>query len=487
MDKTLSVHPLTFRTRLAYGIGAIGPAMAGSTMIFFLMLFFTDVAGLNAALAGSVLMVGKIWDAINDPLVGILSDKTRSRWGRRLPWLAFSAIPFAIFFSLEWWVPPFAHGAANQTALFLYFVVISIFMNLAYTAVSLPHQALIAELSTDYDERTRLAGFRQGSELAGSVGGLVLALAVFGVLKEADKQTQYFVFGSVIGLVSLIGLVLCLIGIWKPVCEREKLRVEQQTEEKSLGFFEQFRIAFSNRPFLMVCGIYLFSWLAMQFTATILPYYVTHCLKLSSTTFQTLALTVQVTALILIPAWSWVCVKLGKKAVYQLGMVCWIVAQSFLFFLPPTQSEWIYLLGFTAGFGVSVCYLVPTAMLPDVIELDELTTGQRREGLFYGFLVFLQKNVLALGTFLIGWGLALAGYVSHGPGEAAPVQPESALLAIRIAIGPLPTISLLLGMFLTWKYPITKERHAEILRALDERRRHRESPASAQPGSSFSA
>lgn len=444
--------------------------MAGSTMIFFLMLFFTDVAGLNAGLAGSVLLVGKVWDAINDPLVGLLSDKTRSRFGRRLPWLALGAIPFALFFGMEWWVPPFLHSATSQTALFLYFVIISIFMNLAYTAVSLPHQALIAELSNDYDERTRLAGFRQGAELAGSVGGLVLALGIFSALKGADKQTQYLVFGSAIGLVSLIGMVICLIGIWRPVQLLERQRIEQQTVEKSLGFFEQFQIAFSNRPFMMVCGIYLFSWLAMQFTATILPYYVTHCLGLTSTTFQTLALTVQVTALALIPAWSWACVKWGKKTVYQLGMICWIAAQSFLFFLPKSDSNWIYLLGFVAGFGVSVCYLVPTAMLPDVIELDELETGKRREGLFYGFLVLLQKSALAIGTFLIGWVLALSGYVSHGPGEIAPVQPESALFAIRIAIGPLPTLSLLLGMFLTWKYPITKARHAEILQAVKAKR-----------------
>lgn len=470
MDSNASVQPLTFRTRLAYGIGAVGPAMAGSTMIFYLMLFFTDVAGLNAALAGSVLMVGKIWDAINDPLVGLLSDKTRTRYGRRLPWMALGAIPFALFFAMDWWVPPFLHSAANQTSLFLYFVIVSIFMNLAYTAVSLPHQALIAELSTDYDERTRLAGFRQGAELAGSVGGLILAILIFAALKNHDKQTQYLVFGSTIGGVALVGLILCLIGIWKPVCEREKLRIEQQTAEKSLGFIEQFQIALRNGPFMMVCGIYLFSWLAMQFTATILPYYVTHCLGLSSTIFQTLALTVQVTALLLIPLWSWACVKLGKKTVYQLGMVCWIAAQSFLFFLPKTDVIWLYLLGFIAGFGVSVCYLVPTAMLPDVIELDELQTGKRREGLFYGFLVLLQKFALAIGTFVVMWAIGLAGYLSHGPGEATPVQPESALFAIRIAIGPLPTLSLLLGMFLTWKYPITKERHAEILRQLAERK-----------------
>lgn len=109
-------------------------------------------------------------------------------------------------------------------------------------------------------------------------------------------------------------------------------------------------------------------------------------------------------------------------------------------------------------------------MLPDVIELDELKTGERREGIYYGFFVFLQKIALALGSFIVGQALAMAGYLSSGPGEVAPEQPASALTAIRIAIGPLPALSIVLGMVLAAIYPINKRRHAEILRQLAERR-----------------
>jgi GPH family glycoside/pentoside/hexuronide:cation symporter len=124
-----------------------------------------------------------------------------------------------------------------------------------------------------------------------------------------------------------------------------------------------------------------------------------------------------------------------------------------------------------AGVGISVCYLIPNAMLPDVIELDELKTGERREGVFYGFFVFLQKIALALGTFLVGQALSFAGYISSVSGEAIPEQPDSALTAIRIAIGPLPAISLLLGIALTAIYPINKKRHEEILRELDMKKK----------------
>jgi GPH family glycoside/pentoside/hexuronide:cation symporter len=232
---------------------------------------------------------------------------------------------------------------------------------------------------------------------------------------------------------------------------------------------EQFAIVFANRPFLIVCAIYLFSWLAMQFTATILPFFVESCMGMPGGAFQTLALTVQATALLLIPAWGWLSVRVGKKPVYFYGMAFWLVAQAGLVFVQPGQTALMYLLGFIAGFGISVCYLIPNAMLPDTIEYDELRTGQRREGVFYGFFVFLQKMALALGTFIVGQALAAAGYLSHGPHDAVPVQPESALTAIRLAIGPLPAIALLFGIFFAWLYPITKAKHAEILRQLAQR------------------
>ena len=458
-------------TRLAYGSGEFGPAIAGSTMIFFQLIFLTNVAGLNAGYAGTVLLIGKLWDAFNDPLIGWLSDHTRTRWGRRLPWITVSVLPFALCFWLQWLVPGFI-SQQNQLALFAYYVVVSLAYNSFYTGLILPHNALTAELTSSYDERSRITGFRMAFSLAGSVGGLLLALVIFRLLQHAPPTTQYFWFGATISLIGIGSMVFCLAGIWRTVIARERERVAAKAAlptEKPVPIREQFRIVFANRPFLIVCGIYLFSWMAMQFTATILPFYVESCMGLPSGDFQLLALTVQATALLLIPAWGWLSVRAGKKPVYFYGMSLWLVAQVGLLFLQPGQKPLLFVCAFVAGFGISVCYLIPNAMLPDTIEYDELRTGQRREGVFYGFFVFLQKCALALGTFVVGQVLAAAGYLSHGPHEAIPVQPESALTAIRLAIGPLPAVALLLGMFCTWRFPITKAKHAEILRQLAER------------------
>ena len=229
-------------------------------------------------------------------------------------------------------------------------------------------------------------------------------------------------------------------------------------------------IVFSNRPFLYVIGIYLCSWLAVQITAAIIPYFVVNWMGLPNQAFTQVALAVQGTALVTLFFWSAVSDRVGKRIVYFLGAGLWILVQGGLFFLQPGQVGLMYGLAIAAGFGVSTAYLVPWSMVPDVIELDELRTGQRREGIFYGFMVLLQKLGLALGLFLVGNALDQASFIESVPGQPTPLQPESALFAIRVAIGPIPTVSLILGLVLAYFYPISREIHAAILLRLRERR-----------------
>lgn len=455
---------LSFATKLAYGAGDLGPAITANIGVFFALFFFTNVAGLSAGLAGSILMIGKIWDAVNDPMVGVLSDRTSSPWGRRLPWMLYGAVPFGLFFFLQWIVPPL-----TSWGLFWYYVIIAIFFNSFYTAVNLPYTALTPELTQDYDERTSLNSFRFTFSIGGSILSLFLALGVFSLLK-IEQQQQYLVLAGICTVLSVLPLFWCVWGVRDRVLATEARRMETETEEQ-IPVFQQLRIAFSNRPFLFVAGIYLCSWLGVQVTASILPYFVVNWMGLSEAEFNLVAIAVQGTALLMLYVWSAVSQRFGKKAVYYMGMILWIIAQGGLFFLQKGQIGWMYFLAVIAGFGVSVAYLIPWSMMPDVIELDELQTGKRREGIFYAFMVFLQKMGLALGLFLVGIALQSAGFKERIAGQPIPVQPESALYAIRIAIGPLPMVGLILGLILAYFYPITKEVHAEILLKLSERKR----------------
>ncbi|MCL2936803.1 MAG: MFS transporter [Trichodesmium sp. MAG_R02] len=451
----MQTEKLNFWTKLAYGAGDLGPAICANIQVFFLLYFFTNVAGLSASIAGSILMIGKISDAVNDPIIGVMSDRTVHPWGRRYPWMVFGAIPFGILFFLQWIVP-----TTNQSFLFWYYVVIAVLFNIAYTIVNLPYAALTPELTQDFHERTSLNSFRFAFSIGGSILSLVIAQLIFSIFKDNPIQ-QYLVLGIVCAIIAVLPIYWCFF------CTRDRAVSNNTKKEEynntNLSIVEQIRIAFSNRPFLFVIGIYLCSWLGVQLTASILPYFVIYWMQLPEGTFPQVAIAVQGTALIMLFVWSFVSKKVGKKAVYFMGICLWIIAQGGLFFTQPGQVGLMYFLAVIAGFGVSTAYLVPWSMIPDVIDLDELNTGQRREGIFYSFMVFLQKIGLAIGLFLVGVALDIAGFIETIPGETPPTQPYSALLAVRIAIAPLPTIFLIVGLLLAYFYPITREVHNEIL------------------------
>ncbi|MEB3342423.1 MFS transporter [Okeania sp.] len=461
-NPSMQAQKLSFWTKLAYGAGDLGPAICANVQVFFLLYFFTNVAGLPAGIAGSILMIGKISDAINDPIIGVMSDRTVHPWGRRYPWMVFGAIPFGILFFLQWIVP-----STNQSFLFGYYVIIGVLFNIAYTVVNLPYAALTPELTQEYNERTSLNSFRFAFSIGGSILSLVIAQLIFSLFKGNPIQ-QYLVLGIVCAIIAVLPIYWCFFGTRKRTLSNNKK--PEEDNNTNLPIVEQIRVAFSNGPFLFVIGIYLCSWLGVQLTASILPYFVVNWMKLPEATFPQVAITVQGTALIMLFVWSLLSKKVGKKAVYFMGVCLWIIAQIGLFFIQPGQVGLMYFLAVIAGFGISTAYLVPWSMIPDVIDLDELNTGQRREGIFYSFMVFLQKIGLAIGLFLVGIALDIAGFIENIPGQPTPTQPESALFAIRVAIGPLPTIFLVVGLLLAYLYPITREVHDQILLQLRERK-----------------
>ena len=553
-EKPVDHEKLNFTTKLAYGSGDMGPAITANILVFFLLYFFTNVAGLPAGLAGSILAISKVGDAINDPIAGILSDRTHTRWGRRIPWMLLGTIPFGIFFFLQWIVPEFsADPEVNKWCLFVYYIIIASLFNLAYTIVNLPYTALTPELTQDYNERTSLNSFR----FAFSIGGSILSLVLAGFIAEAypiDLKQRYLVFALISTLLCVTALFWCTLRIQ----EKGAVPLLQKRGKKILGFIltalgvvaivyginfisasmtlplttdpsvllqgkrdflkgvvgilfglqfvgfglsmifakvephlnsveaiaakneadnapsipikEQLKIAFTNKAFLYVMGIYMCSWLGVQMTASILIYYVVGWMGMNEDAFPTVAIAVQGTALVMLFFWKFVSDKLGKKAVYYMGTAFWIVAQAALFLIQPGQTTLLYIGAVMAGFGVSVAYLIPWSMIPDVVDLDELNTGKRREGIFYSFMIFMQKLGLAVALFLIGIALEWSGFIERIPGEAIPVQPESALFAIRVAIAPLPTVFLIIGLVLTYFYPITKEVHADILMQLKARK-----------------
>lgn len=469
-QQTPENEKLDLSTKLAFGAGDLGTAITAMIGISYLSPFLTDVAGLNPQFAGQTQLVGKVWDAVNDPMVGVLSDRTQSQQGRRYPWMIWGAIPFGVFFFLQWIVPHFSNNdQANQWGLFWYYTAISILFNAFYTIVNLPYTALTAELTQDYDERTSLNSFRFTFSIGGSILALVIGL-VISLIVPSNRSQQYLLLGAICAIISVFPVYWCVWGTKKRAQAVAKLH--PQTEQSvSIPLLQQVKIAFTNRPFLFVVGIYLCSWLAVQLTAGIIPYYVTSWMRLPQWHISLVLLAVQGTAMSMLFVWSAISRRYGKQAVYFMGMSVWMIAQSGLFFVQPGQIVLMYVLAVLAGFGVSTAYLVPWSMLPDVIELDELNTGQRREGIFYSFIVFVQKICLGIAVNIVLQRLGMAGYIKPTNEIPIPIQPDAVLQVIRFSIGPIPAIALICGLVLTYFYPLTREMHAQILLKLKERQR----------------
>lgn len=445
---------LSVMTKLAYGIGDVGPAIVAAVSGFFLNAFLLDVAGLRPALAGAIFLIVKIWDSVNDPFIGAISDRTNTRWGRRRPWLLFGAVPFGLAFFLHWLVPDL-----SMAGKFWYYLVIALLLDTAYTAVNVPYTALTPELTSDYDERTSLNSYRFSFSILG------------GVLAAFFHGTIVAGFDDV-----LVGNALSA-GIWAFFIISTSLVTFAFTREKHFrqeadsgpGFLEGMRIVFSNRPFIDVTTIYLLSWLCIQFVQANLLLYVRYWVG-AEAQFPLLILALQFTAFAFLLIWTRVSAKIGKKRVYYIGMSFWVLVALALFFVQPGQVALLFTLAILAGIGVSVAYLIPWSMLPDVIEYDELKTGQRREGIYYGFFVFLQKLGISLGLAFSNFALEAAGYVNPvGVGAPFAEQPAAVLLVLRLFVSIVPAVVLLFSFYVVYRYPITREKHAEMRAELARR------------------
>ena len=466
---SLPFSRLPRRTKIIFGLGDWGPTTAGTAIMFFFAFFLTDVARLPPAYASLVLLIGGLCDAINDPLVGLLADRVRTRWGRRRPFFLFGAAPFALTLIALWWAPPWDAPLAKM----LYYVIAYLVWDTAFTLVSIPYSALTPELTEDYDERSRLNGYRMVVSMA---GGLISAIAVpmvAGMFPE--PKTGYLLMAVIFGVLGAIPYLLLFFGIrerapLRPPSDLPPRRVEgnlAQGEGRGTGggsgwgagVFSIFR----NHPFRYAAGIYLTSWVTISLVAALFQYYLTYPMQMPDRVEIVLGL-LQASALACTAAAVWLATRLGKQQTYVVGVLCLSAIVIPLTLLQPGAETVVFALALLAGFGVAIAQVIPWAMVPDVIDADELATGLRREATYYGVLTFAQKGGAALALALMQGVLALTGYV------AGAQQPASALLAMRLMIGPAPAVLLLISAWLAWRYPLTRERHAALRAQLAARR-----------------
>ncbi len=453
---TSGSEELSFWTKAAYAIGDLGSSAGPGTIIpFWYLYFLTDVAKLDPALAGLSILLGKIWDAVNDPLVGALSDRTRTRWGRRRPYLLFGALPFGAAFALLWIVPPIQ----NQLLLCLYFALMYMIFDTAFTFTGCPYQALTPELTLDHDERTSLLTYRMAVSIgAGILVALLLGEVIFPNF-PGDERAAFMTTGIICGAIFVVPLLITFFG----TREREEFQVEE-----ALSPLVGLRYLLRNKEWRYAIAMSLLSWMPVDIASAVFPFFLVYWIGMTEGDSNLVLGVILGSATLFLPVVLWLSRRLEKKTAFLIATASWAVIMLAILLVPQGAVGLAYLVAALAGFGVSSAHLLPSAMSTDVLEVDELMSGKRQEGIYAGFSVFVRKLSTALVLAMIGPVLAWSGYQ-----EGAAVQSPTALTAIRLMIALAPTVLLVVACIVAWFYPLTRERHAEISRELAQRRRER--------------
>ena len=442
---------LSRRTKLLYGAGDTGFSLTGTIIGAYFAIFLTDVVGISPGVAAAAIFVGRSWDYVNDPLIGHISDRTRTRWGRRRPFLLFGALPYALAFAILWWRPPLE----SDLALAIYYAVAYLVYDASATFVYMPYFALTPELTSDYDERTALTSYRMFFSIFASLVAFTVPLAIIGTFAP-ENASRVLVMGLAFGIASALPLLLTFLG----TRERQVYMAQEQPR-----LLQSLRAAMKNRPFVFGMAIFLLTWVAIDLLQATLLYFVKYCVQREAQSDLIMGV-IFVTAILVLPFWEWTSRRWNKRWAYVAGIAFWAVVQLVMVTLnASTDITLLLFLCVLAGIGVSAAHVLPWSIIPDAIEWDELRTGERHEGMFYSLITLMQK---VASSVAIPLALLLLDVTGYTPNTAR--QPASALLGIRILAGPIPAALLCAGILFAILYPLSRERYAAVCEELESRR-----------------
>lgn len=438
----LGQQKLPLRLKLSYAMGNVGMQMLIASMSFFLLIFYTDVALIPPAIASSALLVGKVWDIINDPLFGWLVDRTNSRFGRFRVYLIFGAAPLAVCAAALWMVP----SGLSPLAAFIWIAVTYTIFDTLFTLVQLPYAAMSAELAKDYDERTSLMAISSVGALLGYILGSVLMPIL--VQAAPDLQLGYTIAGGFFGLFA--GVSIGIVA-WQV---KEPRRVDRR--HKPLPIFAAILNTLGNRPFVMLITAFGLVRLGLTLLQTSLAYFVVYQLHQGREALPKILLALLVMVGLFIVFWQWVARRWDKNIAYAGGLTISAVAVSATFWLNPGQLNFMFAVMAVVGVGMAAHWVVPWAMLPDVIEHEQAHNGERRAGMYYGVYGLVDKIARTVGIVAVGWILQFYGYVPN------VAQTSEALFGIRLVFGPIPALCIFLAIPLLIFYPMNRKAHARL-------------------------
>ena len=445
------MQKLTSREKYSYGIGAYGKDLACGIVYTFLMIYFTDVVGINPAFVGTLFLMARLWDAINDPIMGMIVDNTRSRFGKFRPWIFIGTILNSVVLFLLFRKPDL-----EGTSLYLYYSVMYILWGMTYTIMDIPYWSMIPTLATTKEDREKISVVPR---IFASLGGLTVTtfgIALVNKLGNGNqiKGFEYFALGIII--IFIISTIVTCINV------KEKTQVQVNNEKVNIK--QAFNILKQNDQLLVFIGIVLAYNLAMQLAGGAAIYYFKYVAGSNSLypIFTTASQFAEIAALFIFPMIS---KDLSKKQVFAIASFSPAIGLAGLVisgFFAPQNVVIIAVCGVLYKMGSGLTLGATTVMLADVIDYGEVKLGSRNESIIASFQTLLVKTASAVSAWFIGVGLTIVGYVANAE------QSASTIMGMRVLMGVIPTIITVLAFVIYAKgYKLDGAYLEEILKKVN--------------------
>ena len=440
---------LPFRIVFGWGLGTLGVAALFNATNVLLLRFLTDFAGLAAVAAGLAIALSKVYDAVTDPLMGVLSDRTRTRWGRRRPYLFLGGLGCGVAFALLFHAPALGGGQASVVLVFLLLLVYAT----AYTVFNVPYLAMPAEMSRDYHERSYLMSYRVafigvGQVAAGFLGPFLIVFYGGGVL---GHQRMSLVLAGII-----------IAATWGSFFLTSGAPQTEQTVTERPRFKEQLHTVLENRPFMILILAKMALLMGVAFTGSTMAFATTRILAVPDQFLAILIVVLTTGQIASMPVWLKLARRKGKKFVYYGGALLFCLSSLSWLLADAGEAVPVFLVrGLVWGIGSGGLQLIVQSLVPDTLEYDYLRTGLRREGVLSGVYTTVEKIAFALGAAVTGLLLGSMGYVSGTEGTQTE-QPESAILAIYLCMSVLPAIAVALSAFALHWYRLDESKLAAL-------------------------
>ncbi len=437
------MNSLTNKIRIGYGIGDYAICLYWSGVSLYLLYFYTDVVGITPQMAGLIYAIGIAWDAITDPFMGYMAERTRTKMGSYRPYIYYGSIPLALSFVVLLWVPPF-----EGILLLSFLIVVNLIHRTCFTIVSVPYSSLTARITDDSDERTKLTTARMLAASFGTFSISALAFPIVLYFGGGEEALGFVYLGLIAGLVAVIILSITVYFVEE--------RSFEFTKAELPNFSKVFKSVSNNYPFWIVFSAILILISTYLMFNNNLIYFSKYALGFHE--YQGLILGVlSGTNLLAIPIWAFLAIKVGKKNTWMISMAFLFVGFLIFYFYPISElNELLYILG-CIGFANGATGVLFWSMLPDTIEYGEWRTGIRTESSLYGFMTFAQKGAIAIAIAILGTVLTKIGFEPNKEQTAQTLSDLKSLMSI------IPLIGVFISFVLVYFYPIDKKFHQKLI------------------------